>query len=496
MPPWCRPLALLALLVAPSLGCHDVHFSPRGGEGEILIYDDLYTVSMPDPDHIVAGGYWGSIYYSHDGGHTWKQGESGTKRLIYGISMADAQRGWAVGQLGTILRTEDGGVTWKLQDNPKVAEGVNLFAVEALDANTAWVVGEWGTRIFTDNGGISWQDRSLTIDETHPQFVWLAPVDQDRVRRGEPVFEDVTLNDVDCAPAPSTRCWIIGEFGYIFFSENRGQSWERAEITGGQKFDPIRMPYNVLELSEEDRERLRGFADVIAPQEHLNVEIEPVASAREVQEFGRNRDDPTELFEILEARAQEVRAALEEAGILSDRLRMRGSPPWDWEDFIDDDPDFLERYLRGRTAEHPGVLVHVSQNPYLFTIRFENDQEGFISGLGGVVLYSADGGRRWEYRNTGRKQALFALERAGDRIIGVGEKGYIQVSTDGGKSWQDPGGGFPPIFTFMRDIGFSPGDQRGVIVGQRGMVLRTDDAGLHWERVLPPPVEGGELAAF
>jgi photosystem II stability/assembly factor-like uncharacterized protein len=182
-----------------------------------------------------------------------------------------------------------------------------------------------------------------------------------------------------------------------------------------------------------------------------------------------------------------VSAVLEDAGLLSDRIRKRAAPPWDYEDFLEDDPDFLKRYLADRKAEKPGVLVSVSQNPYLFTVRFANDQDGYIAGLGGIVLVSHDGGLNWAYRDTGLKQAIFSLYPAGGRVIAVGEKGFIRVSSDGGNTWAPPTTGFPTVFTFMRDIWFAPDGKNGYIVGERGDVLHSDDAGMTWKRVLPPP---------
>ena len=57
-----------------------------------------------------------------------------------------------------------------------------------LNSGTAWAVGEWGTRLRTEDGGLSWQDHSLTIDEQHPQFVWLTVDEKEKVRAGERVF--------------------------------------------------------------------------------------------------------------------------------------------------------------------------------------------------------------------------------------------------------------------------------------------------------------------
>jgi photosystem II stability/assembly factor-like uncharacterized protein len=45
------------------------------------------------------------------------------------------------------------------------------------------------------------------------------------------------------------------------------------------------------------------------------------------------------------------------------------------------------------------------------------------------------------------------------------------------------------VFTFMRDLAFEHKQQVGFIVGQQGLVLRSEDGGKTWAQVLPP----GEL---
>jgi photosystem II stability/assembly factor-like uncharacterized protein len=132
------------------------------------------------------------------------------------------------------------------------------------------------------------------------------------------------------------------------------------------------------------------------------------------------------------------------------------------------------------------VTVRIAQNPYLFQVRFRDDDHGIITGLGGVVLVSDDGGATWRYGRSGVKQALYTMAPADGRAIAVGEKGLVRVSTDDGLTWAPLGNGFPEIFTFMRDIGFDPSRKLGLIVGQRGLILRTRDAGATWAKVLPP----------
>jgi photosystem II stability/assembly factor-like uncharacterized protein len=383
-------------------------------------------------------------------------------------------------------------VSWQVQPNLKQSEGTHLFAVTAIDAQTAWAIGEWGTRIRTDDGGKSWEDRSFTVDTFHPMFQWLSPFEQEKVRNGETVYEDVGLNDVFCLGAPSQKCWLIGEFGYIFYSDDAGETWLRSNIEGSREVEPIQLGYNEIEFGEEEAAGLAEFAKAIMDDGHLNVAIEAVATKEEIAEFGK-QEDPEELFEILEARSVEVRIVLEDAGLPSERVRMRGQPPWDYADYLDDDPEFLQRYLDSRLHATPGVRVRVIQNPILFSVRFRDNDHGLISGLGGVVLTSNDGGESWSYSKLDQKMAVFSVGSVVGRALAIGEKGLIRVSVDEGSSWGDLAEDtFPVVYTYLRDIGFEPTGQIGFIVGQTGQILRSADAGYKWTQVLPAEDESEE----
>ena len=95
------------LLAALASACHDVHLEPRQGTDGIAIADDLFAVSVPSADHVVAAGYWGAIYVSRDAGTSWERGAVDVEGPIYDVSMADTERGFACGQRGLLLRTDD-----------------------------------------------------------------------------------------------------------------------------------------------------------------------------------------------------------------------------------------------------------------------------------------------------------------------------------------------------------------------------------------------------
>ena len=86
-------------------------------------------------------------------------------------------------------------------------------------------MGEWGTRLLTEDGGKTWQDHSLTIDEEHPQFVWLTVPDQEKVRqRREGVRGRHAERRLAACPRTASFCWIIGEFAYLFRTEDGGMN--------------------------------------------------------------------------------------------------------------------------------------------------------------------------------------------------------------------------------------------------------------------------------
>jgi len=472
------------------LACHDTGLTRREEIPGVGLPDDLFSISAPSKSHVVVSGYWGAIYVSTDGGSNWKRGETGTRRLIYDVSMADEQRGFACGQRGLLLRTDDGGLSWRKISTPKDSDNVHFFSVHAVDPEKVWVVGEWGTRIYSSDGGETFVDDSLVIGPSHPQFVWLSVDDQERIRAGEPVFEDLGLTDIWCLRKESERCWIAGEFGTVFSSSTGGMKgssgepgWVLGKIVSDEKPAPINFSENGSDIEEGQRTSLETFARSMVDTPHLNVAIQPRLSRREILKMDEDYD-PYPLFELADERGRAVQYALEAVGLLSDRVRQRGGPPWDYDEFLEDDPDMLSNWLESRRSDSPRVDLEVVQSPHLFAVRFSDPLNGVVSALGGVVLRSIDGGVTWRYSDVGRKGAIFSAYPVSSRkIVAVGEKGLIRISEDGGTSWVRQEKGFPKVFTFFRDMTFV--GSTGFLVGQGGTILRTTDSGESWSHLLP-----------
>ena len=78
------------------------------------------------------------------------------------------------------------------------------------------------------------------------------------------------------------------------------------------------------------------------------------------------------------------------------------------------------------------------------------------------------------------KRLLMSVARAGDRLVAVGPRGHIVVSTDAGASWQQAE---VPVSSDLTAVYF-PGASFGWAVGHDGVVLATSDGGATWAKQL------------
>lgn len=73
---------------------------------------------------------------------------------------------------------------------------------------------------------------------------------------------------------------------------------------------------------------------------------------------------------------------------------------------------------------------------------------------------------------------LLDIDRAGDRLVAVGERGHIVYSDNGGDSWTQAE---VPVSLTLTGVDF-PSEDEGWAVGHSGVILHSSDGGETWER--------------
>ncbi len=135
------------------------------------------------------GGHFGKIWYTKDGGKSWKLQNSSTTKNIADIYFVDKKCGWAVGYGGLILHTSDGGIHWIKQKSPFPYFWKTVYF---KDKKHGWIAGEMGTVIGTEDSGKKW-NVLVTGDDV--------------------IFNSITFS-------PDGYGWVAGEFGVIYASKD------------------------------------------------------------------------------------------------------------------------------------------------------------------------------------------------------------------------------------------------------------------------------------
>ena len=78
------------------------------------------------------------------------------------------------------------------------------------------------------------------------------------------------------------------------------------------------------------------------------------------------------------------------------------------------------------------------------------------------------------------RSPLFAITRAGTRLVAVGQRGHVMLSDDNGAHWLQAE---VPLSTDLVAVHF-PSAQKGWAVGHDGVILHSSDGGRHWTRQL------------
>jgi photosystem II stability/assembly factor-like uncharacterized protein len=411
-----------------------------------------------DDDHVIVVAATGEIHLSSDSGLSWQRTRVPAVTGLRSISMADRETGWVVGE-GVILRTDEGGSSWRRQRLPDRTDRVRLVGVSAIDREHAIAVGEGGVRLRTQDAGRTWQAVSRLSSDSS----------------GRPA----SLGGVFCDPTSNGRCWSVG--AAIRRTHDAGRTWQRVAVEDLARIDPITFGIGQVEVADSEAKRFERFISANRHRRRSEWRIEPGISPSELDQIGR-RIDPDALFEVIAARIQEIRSMIEEAGIPADRVVATGTPPWDYEDYLDDDPDLLARYWSARSASKSSVRVRIVDDPTLYSLRVRTTGLGLAVGAAGALLRSADAGEHWTIGERLSPHDLFAVGIGRRRVVAVGAQGGMWLSDDEGLRWSAfADQAQAPFFDALRGISFSPSGEFGMIVGGHGRILRSLDGGAEWE---------------
>ncbi len=127
-----------------------------------------------------------------------------------------------------------------------------------------------------------------------------------------------------------------------------------------------------------------------------------------------------------------------------------------------------------------GQPVHQEPGIAFNQVRFSDKKHGYIAG--DRILVSDDGGKTWKeaVAGAGGRMGLLSLDILGDKIAWASGFGGVYATHDGGATWNR----FPGIERFQMVVhGLDIVDEKTVWgVGDKGKIIYTTDGGVTWEK--------------
>ncbi len=283
----------------------------------------------------------------------------------------------------------------------------------------AWIVGYYGTILHSGDGAATW-----TLQDS---------------RTREALFRIVFPEN--------NSGWVSGSYGTLLHTQDGGRSWQR-QTTNTQ-------------------EHLFGLY-------FLDAKLGWAVGSRGV--ILRTEDGGTNW----------MNASIGEDVILNDVRFVNASQGWAVGEFgrIYQTTDGGRRWEKQQSPIEVSLISGESRN--LFRLLFSNGNGAWAFGLDGAIL-KTNGGARWELASPDgavppivKRHHLFSASSHDGKVFAVGERGTVLVSRADNHQWTPAGLKIPPVN--LNGIAFGAGGL-GLIVGNRGLILRSRNGGSGWEQI-------------
>lgn len=157
------------------------------------VIDAIVDIEIYGEDAGWAVGENGLVLVTENGGNSWNEQLSNTKRKLNSISFINNMIGWAVGDHGTVIRTASGGQNWVVLPSGLTKNFNSVYAITQL---VSWIVGDTGTILKTTNG-----------------ITYL------------PQTSNVTVNLNSIYFHDSLVGWAVGDSGAVLRTTDGGSNW-------------------------------------------------------------------------------------------------------------------------------------------------------------------------------------------------------------------------------------------------------------------------------
>jgi photosystem II stability/assembly factor-like uncharacterized protein len=441
-----------------------------------------------------------AAYYTGDGGQTWVEQFSPDLKLVFtDICFTDSSHGWIVGFKsssgetgGTVFRTRDGGENWD-----RIPQEETLWEVAFLDTLRGYAIGSmygaaWGPPVLrTMDGGDTWERIHMEEHDEHGLYglavfdhTVLAIGDRGYIAssgdpwgemgfpHGENLFTQKTINIEyefeDIFFINSQKGWVCGKKSVgpgdwaqvILRTQDGGSTWtESYSKTTGYAAFQFRLC--AIQFVSETKGWATGDSDPFGDEPTTGILFTENGGDTWVpQAHGVSEGEMVDVYFSDERNGWALTSTRTPDGFIQLYQTNDGGLSWE-----------------GVNTGQPGMIT-IGYGIRTGKVYFHDPNTGWILGACGFVLKTTDGGDHWNRvslpRETTSTMSL-AFSDAENGII----CGYTNFRTEnGGDDWTEE----ELTDSILTDVIFTD-SLNGWMVGEYGMMFRTNDGGHTWNRV-------------
>ncbi len=454
-------------------------------------YDGLTTFDFVGDSLIWVGARSGKLHLSRNLGSNWDEIFQFDKR-INDFTFLNENTGIALVGGGrnagnvlvptTVYSTHNGGDSWQESTSLNPA-GVKIKIVSYGEQH-AWVLGTW----YTHDGGRTWHKAAGIPDSVAQLSLFFLDENNGwscgrdgavmRSRDGGATWREVTrptANDLnEIYFIDENHGWVVGKWGFVAETKDGGDSWQWL----------MEMPGNTLSqihFTDENNGYAIGTDIFIQTKDGgENWEFIPDISGSDVEFADKNNGWLITYDEILGTQnagnTWQKQAEYKSKNIVDLKVLDKNTA-WFMAHIADSATVF-------RTTNAGTDWVKMADIPWnLNAVEFVSPNIGWGVGDKGIILKTEDGGQSWSKQYQGRQDIFGAFNSVDfvDESYGwaVNWSAEVFLTTNGGAQWQQI---FPNhrFYTELMSVQFF-NRKEGWAAGTYGVILHTIDGGLTWD---------------
>ena len=424
---------------------------------------------------------------------------------LYDIQVFGANSFVSVGAAGTIVKTSDNCETWDVQyfGEPNFIGFRNTIqALHFIDDNTGWAVGQFLSIIKTTDGGNTWVSQQVSGSMAQLTGVYFTDSHNGwavgsrktyntsdggtnwNIESSEDLLNDVFFSD-------DFTGWMVGQSessatGVVYKTTNGGVNWDPT-VVGTAQDNTI---FESVQFLDNNTGWIVGRKGQNNPPDEYQYGV--------IYETTNGGQSWTLIYEQQNNPFNKIYFTTASNGwILSNNgliTTTNGGNSWNIDTNIIAYGIGFADQLTGWITGSGGIVQKTTdggENWSLYTdpitqsfirdIEFIDESNGIAVGRSeGVILRTIDGGDNWTVQHSNPEHVLFDVAFIDENNAwAVGSNALIMYSDDGGVNWEMR---VPPVSYHHRSVCFID-ENHGWIVTSGRVILKTSNGGVSWETI-------------